>query len=349
MGKQMQNLIQKPRRTNPLDGVFKLKPSLSVCWMSDRSGFNPVVMEDLLGFINEKTGIKGSPSAAWGAFPEEGIVINPEIAPVDCPEEVKDQAYQLKITRKRIVITGHIAGLRYGLQTLTQLINQSHEGLACCLVEDYPGIAERGLIYDVTRGKIPTLDTLKSLADLCVTLKMNQLQLYVEHSFAFSCLSEIQGGEDVLTPGEILTLDAYCRDRGVELVPCLASFGHLYMILSTKSWEEYCEKENSSLQEFSFYSRQREHTINISHSGSVDFIRRFQKEFLPLFSSRRFNICADETFDLGTGRSCEMTEQRGGGQKLSGFSAENHGISPGNGFPDHAVRRHSHKPPGTYR
>ena len=33
---------------------------------------------------------------------------------------------------------------------------------------------------------------------------------------------------------DILELDRYCLDRGIELVPSLSTFGHLYKILGSK-------------------------------------------------------------------------------------------------------------------
>ena len=58
---------------------------------------------------------------------------------------------------------------------------------------------------------------------------MNQLQLYVEHTYLFRNISELWRDETPLTAEEILKLDAYCQERHIDLVPSLASFGHLYI------------------------------------------------------------------------------------------------------------------------
>jgi hypothetical protein len=42
-------------------------------------------------------------------------------------------------------------------------------------------------------------------------------------------------------------------------------------------------------------------------------------EFIPLFSSDKFNICCDETFDLGKGKSKELSEQVGTGKLYVDF------------------------------
>jgi len=38
---------------------------------------------------------------------------------------------------------------------------------------------------DVSRGKVPTLETLQGIVDVIALYKLNMLMLYVEHTFAF--------------------------------------------------------------------------------------------------------------------------------------------------------------------
>ena len=51
---------------------------------------------------------------------------------------------------------------------------------------DYPDFPNRGFMLDVSRDKVPQLETLFWLVDLMASFKMNQLQLYMEHTFAYS-------------------------------------------------------------------------------------------------------------------------------------------------------------------
>ena len=41
-------------------------------------------------------------------------------------------------------------------------------------------------MLDISRCKVPTLATLKTLIEQFADLKYNQLQLYTEHTFAFT-------------------------------------------------------------------------------------------------------------------------------------------------------------------
>lgn len=227
-------------------------------------------------------------------------------------KELSKEHYRLEIEKTGILITGGDEnGVLYGIQTLRQILIQCGGVLPGLLIEDYPTLQNRGYFHDISRGRVPTLDWLKTLADHLCEYKMNQLQLYVEHSFLFSGFSEVWRDDTPLTAEEVMELDAYCDRRGIELIPSLASFGHLYKILSTKSFCHLCELEDSEKQQFSFKDRMHNHTIDVSSEEGFTMIKTMLQEFMPLFRSDKFNICADETFDLGKGKNQLRAEQEG--------------------------------------
>lgn len=223
-----------------------------------------------------------------------------------------EQAYSLSITEEGVCAKGgDKAGLLYAVQTLCQIIEQSGCVLPCMEIQDAPDILHRGYYFDQTRGRVLTLDALKQLADKLCRYKINELQLYVEHTYLFSGLSEMWRDETPLTAEEIMELDAYCRERSIELIPSLSSFGHLYTLLSTKSYGELCELEDSWKQPFSFLDRMRHHTVNVADDRVLPLIEGMLQEYLSLFTSDKFNFCADETFDLGKGKARVLAEEKG--------------------------------------
>ena len=225
---------------------------------------------------------------------------------------MKSEEYKLTIDADGIrIYGGSSAGILYGIQTLRQVVAMEGAVLPYLSIEDYPDIPNRGYYFDVTRGRIPTLAYLKKLVEKLSYYKINQLQLYVEHSFLFKDLSEVWRDDTPLTGEDILELDAYCRQYHVELIPSLSSFGHLYKLLSSKTYASLCELEDSDKQPFSFDDRMDHHTVDVTNTGSIQLIKQLIEEYLPLFSSRYFNICADETFDLGKGRSKKLADQTG--------------------------------------
>ncbi len=223
-----------------------------------------------------------------------------------------DEAYSLQVSEDGCVIAGRTsAGVLFGVQTLRQMIRQAGAVLPCVEIEDAPKVPERALSYDITRGRIPTLEELKRQVDFCSFYKMNQMQLYVEHSYMFRDFSENWRYNTPLTAEEILELDAYCQKRHVELVPSLASFGHMYEVLHSKSYAHLCELEDADKEEYSLVSRMGHHTVDVSNEESFAMVAGRIEEFMGLFSSRYFNICADETFDLCKGRSKALGEEKG--------------------------------------
>lgn len=224
----------------------------------------------------------------------------------------RPESYTLTVSEDYVRIEGaDNAGILYAIQTLRQIIRQNGASLPALHIEDFPDMQNRGFYHDVTRGRVPTLDYLKKLVDTCSFYKINQLQLYVEHTYLFKGLTELWRDTTPLTAEEIMELDAYCRKYEIELVPSLASFGHLYTLLCSQSYHHLCELEGSADRPFSLDDRMMHHTIDISNPESFELIKSMLGEYMQLFSSRYFNICADETFDLGKGRTAALAAEKG--------------------------------------
>lgn len=230
----------------------------------------------------------------------------------DEPHAHPSGAYTLDVTPDGVTVAGvDFEGVRNGVQTLRQLIRQCGAALPCLHIEDRPAFETRGYYLDVTRGRVPTLDWLKHWADKLCLYKYNQLQLYIEHTFAFDSMSETWRGSSPLTPRDILEFDDYCAERGIELVPSVSTFGHLYMALRTQSLRDLGEFPETADEPFGFIDRMRHHTLNIGDDRAFALSCRLIDDYLQLFRSDKFNICADETFDLGKGRSKPLADHIG--------------------------------------
>ena len=221
-------------------------------------------------------------------------------------------AYTLTIDTDGIAITGYdFEGVRNGVQTLRQLIRQNGAVLPVLQIEDAPAYQIRGYYLDATRGRVPTLAWLKQWADKLCLYKYNQLQLYIEHTFAFDGMSETWRGSSPLTPADILEFDQYCANLGIELVPSVSTFGHQYVAMRTQELRELGEFPEDADRPFSFIERMRHHTLNVADDRAFAFSAQLVDSYLQLFRSKRFNICADETFDLGKGKSKQEAQRVG--------------------------------------
>ena len=211
------------------------------------------------------------------------------------------EGYTLSVNDTEITLTADgIRGAFYGIQTLRQIF--AHEDIPVCEIEDEPDLGYRGFYHDVTRGKIPTLETLKWLVDQMAYCKLNSLQLYVEHTYEFKEYAEVTARTGCLTAAEIRELDAYCKENFIDFIPSLATFGHLYELLELPQYKHLTEIENHVVDQIFWKDRMEHHTIDPTNPESFSLVKSLIDQYMPLFSSEWFNICCDETFDLKNGR-----------------------------------------------
>ena len=77
-------------------------------------------------------------------------------------KELESEEYVLEITEKAIEIKGgDEEALFRGAQTLKQIITQNENGeVPCVKIQDKPDIKRRGIMLDVSRGRIQKLEEL---------------------------------------------------------------------------------------------------------------------------------------------------------------------------------------------
>lgn len=223
----------------------------------------------------------------------------------------EDQSYVIHISEHRILIESFSQlGQYYGVCTLIDLIKKEGLILTNRIINETPTFTHRGVLLDVTRGRVPKLDYLKEIIDMLAQAKINQIQLYMEHTYRFPFMTEVSMGKDGFTLLELKLLDDYCFERHIELIPCIATFGHLYEVLSSVSYRDLCEYEAFS-EPYSWMNRQVHHTIDCKNPKSLDLIRHMIEEIAHCFRSSYINICGDETYDMGRGRNKEYLKRDG--------------------------------------
>jgi len=238
-------------------------------------------------------------------------------------EENGKQSYDICVDESGIVVKGYSEqGLFYGIQTLRQIFIQSGVNVPYLEISDNPDYDDRGYYLDISRGRVPMLDGIKKFADKLAFYKYSSFQLYIEHTFAWSGFEEIYTNQGYLTAEEILELDDYCKERYIELVPSFSTFGHLFGLLQSKSFNEYAELGGYVPTQHKWLERHLHHTIDASNPESIELIKEMLSQVMPLFSSNKFNICCDETFDMGKGRSKALAERIGEGQMYVNYLNE---------------------------
>jgi hexosaminidase len=248
---------------------------------------------------------------AGTAVPVEQAGITVSVVPLGTRHP---QGYELTVTTGGIYIVGsEPAGTFYGVLTLLQLIEREGAALPLLRVRDWPDFAARGVMLDVSRDRVPTMETLYGLVETLATWKINQVQLYTEHTFAYRNHPEAWAGASPFTGEEILALDAFCRERFIELVPNQNSFGHLHHWLKIDRYKDLAET-HGLIQTPWQTSMQGPFSLCPIDPGSVELVRSMFDELLPHFSSRMFNVGMDETIDVGQGRSKDAVDRLGAGR-----------------------------------
>ncbi len=162
------------------------------------------------------------------------------------------ETYRLQLSKtKGLEITASDRrGLLWGLQTLNQISQLMTDfpelfdfnlGLPELTILDWPDFAHRGVMLDISRNKVPTQETLKNLTSLLSSLKINQLQLYTEHTFAYRGYEFVWKDSSPLTPQEVRELVQWTSEHQIELVPNQNSFGHFHRWLKHPQHRDLAE------------------------------------------------------------------------------------------------------------
>ena len=172
-----------------------------------------------------------------------------------------------------------------------------------------PAFERRGLMLDISRNRVPTMDWLKTLIDALALLRYNELQLYTEHTFAYQAHGTVWKHASPMTAAEIREIDAYCSARGIELVPNQNSFAHLERWLRHPDYKHLAECPDGFEHPIAGW-RTFGGTLAPT-AESAAFIDTLYQELLPNFKSKRLHIGCDEPWELGQGRSQMRVDREG--------------------------------------
>ena len=287
----MINIIPVPEKTAIKEGFFSLE-HVSV-FTNDNADRRVVrALTELCGEISEKTG------AVCPLYSAESAGRAITVAHGDGDSE----AYRLTVTPDSVEITSDgAAGAFYGIQSLRQLIKAGD--IPCLEIEDEPDFPYRGFYHDITRGRVNRLEKLKKIADTLSYFKINSLQLYIEDAFLFREFDGILTEDEAMTAKETAEFEEYCHERFIELVPSLSTFGHLFTLLQSDRYNYISELGEHKMTMNYWMEKQWHHTVDVYHPDTIKVIGSMLEQYIPLFRSKYFNICCDETMDLCSGKN----------------------------------------------
>ena len=293
----MLNIVPMPKEIFLSQGIYYLPKKVSVLF----NGFTALskLKNAVLEILDVKEFLTESDKAV-------DVIIEKEASSVN----FKEEGYLLEITTDKIHIKAMTdVGAYYALKTLKQIIAHDKNELTTLRIFDEPDLKIRGVMQDISRGKVPTLETLKKEIDFLADLKYNHFEVYIEGtSFEYKKYSKYQKHGNYLTQEEYRELEKYADEHYIDLVPNMNGFGHM------GEWLEIPEFEHLRETDGLFHiwgSARKSATLDASNKDSIKFVESLYTELLDISTSKYFNMDFDEPFELGTGKSQKLCLEKG--------------------------------------
>ena len=248
-------------------------------------------------------------------------------------ESLGNEAYTLDINDNKIIISASSnSGFYYGMKTLKQILNAKFlekYTLACVHIEDEPDMKVRAYMCDISRNKVPKVETVKYIIDIMSELKMNHFELYVEgFSFEYKSFKEYLTKNAYVTLKEYLEIEKYCIDHCIDFVPNQNGFGHMADWLELDEFHNLAEKPEGF---FIWESFRKSSTLDPNDPGSLELVKKMYGDMIPHMKSKYFHMNFDEPHELGMGKSKELVEASSVEDVYKGFVNKVHPIIEGYG------------------
>lgn len=209
------------------------------------------------------------------------------------------ESYEMRIAKHTVEIQAdNLKGAYFGIKALKLLLGFGGHVLTYGTIREEPDFANRAVMLDVSRGKMPEIEYLKHLVCVLSDLGYNILQIYCEDKLFLPKHPNLGKLTGAYTEAEIRELDRHCCRHFMELQPCIQTYSHMHGVLRTPGYEMLSENQDL----FSLAAGKEE---------VYEFLEEELAEVLPWFSSKTVNITMDEAYDLGTGHSRESVQKKG--------------------------------------
>lgn len=153
-------------------------------------------------------------------------------------------------------------------------------------ISETPAFDTIGPMLDVSRGKAMKVDAIKRYIDIIVTLGMNTFMLYTEDMFEMEGYPMFGYQRSPYTVAELKEVDDYAFARGVEVIPCIQTLGHLASYLR---WQEAAPIRNNSA------------VLLVGEEKTYAFIEQEIKTMRRAFRSKKIHLGMDEAFGVNEG------------------------------------------------
>jgi hexosaminidase len=283
-------LLPRPQKIQYGKGRLELS-SLAIRFASSPGAEDRFAAQELSRILSARLGQKVSVADTAGA--DRAIVVNrtgaadPMPRAAEKPGPDSREAYTLQVTPQRAEIRAKSsAGIFCGVQTLRQLI-EGEKGKAFLPeveIQDWPSLAYRGVMMDLSHGPMPTEEEIKRQIDFLAAWKGNQYYFYSEATIEFKGYPLINPGARY-TQAQVRRIIDYGRARHVDVVPCMEFYGHLHDVFRLERYSRM-----SALP----YGGE----INPSRPDVREMLKDWILQMAALFPSPWFHVGFDEPWEL---------------------------------------------------
>ena len=300
MSAVVEKMVVPVRECTDLPGTMRLSDTVTLGSMLGEDALALAQLRDDLTALELEARVQMGAEAATVFVRRDRALDHPEGYRVD----IREDGIQ--------VVSATAAGAYYALQTLRDLVRIHGRDIPCCRIEDKPTIPRRAVYHDCARGKVPTVETVNQLMEWLAHWKINEFQLYIENTFQFSQHPAIGEGFSPYSPDDILAMQEHAKKHHISFVPSLTSFGHFERILMLPEYRDLAEMPGAR-------GMPGGTTLCPDDPRSIELVEDMYEDFLPLFEVEDFNVCLDEPWELGRGRSKDRVERDGLGQVYLDF------------------------------
>ncbi len=227
--------------------------------------------------------------------------------------DTSDEAYQIEPVgaHELVVRAATSAGIFYGAQTVKQLVRGAGKDAVLLVptIRDWPAMPHRGISDDWSRGPLPNMEFLKREIRTLAAYKYNIFSPYFEHTFAYAStpVAAFPGG--AMTPEEGKELVEFAAKYHITIIPEQEAFGHLHHVLKFEEYSKLGETPHGAV-------------LAPGDAASLPQIGEWFGELAKVFPGPYAHIGADETDQLGLGRTHDQVAQQGLGKVYLDFFGE---------------------------
>ncbi|MGB6742679.1 MAG: glycoside hydrolase family 20 zincin-like fold domain-containing protein [Terracidiphilus sp.] len=316
------HLLPAPREAN-FGATADLPPRIviSVPVQNEQDEFAARDLEDAVKLIKPPDAADGRAAAAAAAY--RVVLLRTDSAPAKAlltrrklvfDPAMQSEGYILVVdAHEASIVAASSSGVFYGVQTFKQLLPLpgAPRVLPTGTVRDWPAMRYRGIDDDLSRGPFPTLDFQKQQIRIFASFKINIYSPYFEHTLLYPGHPLAAPPGSALTPSEAHELVAYAQLYHVTILPEQEAFGHLHHVLKYDTYQDVAETPHG-------------HVLAPGQAGTLPLIQDWFTQIAQEFPSPFIHIGADETFDLGLGRTHDQVQQQGYGPVYVAFLKQIH-------------------------